>query len=717
MGSYSSGEWTGTSSWVKGLLRVSWSSNGSAANSSNVTVTLYARRSDGGNSYNWSAGSNFWVSCNGSTRYSTHQQVSGSSWTTVASATFTVGHNSDGSKSVSIGGGGSIPGTTFNISSRSATITLDKIPRYTSIVTWVIADNSITQTSATFNWGVTDVISKLEYCIDDSSTWTSLTFDGKSGSFTCSTFEPGTKYKVKLRATRKDSGLTTTSSNIEVDTLPISTINIAGFLNDDNIFEFDIGKDIRFTVKDIDSNEYFVRFYTEVDSGEWGATPLLTKTGITFLEDSPSYILALSSIKDLLYQNCVYSNSKRCKIELGTIINDKEYINTYEGVFYVKDSDPIFGGFSLVNNNTKVNSLFTVNGVAHPEYAVYGFVDTTLFITSANRVKPKNYAIIEEYKVETKFNTLNTILTSSVKKENLPQSSANLSFSLPNAKNVGSYDITVWAIDSRGNETEKITKQLTILSYSAPTTYNISLSRLNQYERQIILNFSSDYTKLVVDGVQKNNITNIQYQCAIYSEEYKDTYTFAKNKDGTLANFSYSTSDNNSTINISRIMDESHGGYFVGNSTSTVLPDGFDSEKNYKVKFIISDELASSTVEILVSTGVPIMFRGSNGQVAIGKSPNEVFSNPEKFQVNGDIRFDYNGTVNTNITDLLKQIIVFTDSTNDGTTEPQNQQEGFLWFEIVDKIYDYDIDNTYTRLIDEESNVIVDEQSRKIVTF
>ena len=116
-------------------------------------------------------------------------------------------------------------------------------------------------------------------------------------------------------------------------------------------------------------------------------------------------------------------------------------------------------------------------------------------------------------------------------------------------------------------------------------------------------------------------------------------------------------------------------------------PDGFKSEENYKVKFIITDEISTSTVEIQVPTGIPIMFRGSNGQVAIGKSPNEVFKNQEKLQVDGDIRFDYLGNRNTNITDILKQMIVVTDSTGGhGTIEPENQPEGFLWFEVVDKI-------------------------------
>ena len=688
MGSYSSGQWTGGNSWCGGLLQASWSSNGSTANSSKVTVTLYARRTDGGNSYNYSTSNNFWVQCNGTTRYATRQQVSGTGWTTVASSTFTVAHNNDGTKSVKIAGGGSIPGTSFSIGSKSTTITLDKIPRYASITTWAIVDGSVTQTTASFQWTVSDEISALEYCINDTDTWVSLEVPGKTGSFSYDGFEPGITYKVKLRVTRKDSGLTTTSNNLEFSTVPITTINISDLLDDAGDFGFDIGNNITFKVNNPDSNEYFIRFYIENDTGEWMLTSL-QPTGITFTESTLSYTLQLSAIANYLYSNCTKSNSKRFKIEFGTTINGKEYIHTYEGIFHVTNSNPTFGGFDLVNNNAKINTLFTINGVSHPEYGVFGYINESAFIASSNRAAGINYATIEQYHVDVKVNSTGIIYSSTASKNSIPES-GSFSFSLSNINNIGTYDITIWAEDSRGNLSQKFTNTFTVLSYSSPTTYNISLNRLNSYEKQIILNFNSDYTKLIVDGVQKNNILNIQYQHAIYTDDYGELYTFAKNSDGTLANFSYSTSDSSATINISRIMDETHGGYFVGNNMES--SDGFSSEKSYKVKFIITDEISSSTVEIQVPTGIPIMFRGSNGQVAIGKSPNDVFKNPEKLQVNGDIRFDYEGIRDTNISDILKQIIVVTDSTGDnGTIEPENQPEGFLWFEIVDKI---DISNT-----------------------
>lgn len=689
MGSYSSGEWVGGNSWCRGWLSASWKSNGSAANSSNVTVTLYARRDTAsGNSFNYSVSNNFWIQCNGTTRYSTCQQVAGTSWTTVASSTFTVGHNNDGSKSITIAGGGSIPGTTFSIGSKSATITLDKIPRYTSITTWVITDNSITQTSASFDWKVADDIKALEYCFNDSNSWISSSFSGKSGSFTCDNLEPGITYKIKLRVTRKDSGLTTTSNNIEFSTVSITTLDISNLVDDSGNFEFDIGKDLKFKIKDIDNNSYFIRFYIEDDSGGWKF--LLGENPVKFTENQAEnywyYVFPISGKANDLYKNCITSNSKKFRIEFGTIINEKEYLHTYEGIFNVTNSNPTFGGFSLVNNNTKINTLFTINETPHPEYGVFGYVDESSLISSSDRANGANYATIYQYHVDVKVNSTGLIYSSTVSNSSIP-STGSFSFVLTNVNNIGTYDISIWAEDSRGNLSPKYTKTFTVLPYSSPTTYNISLSRLNSYERQIILNFSSDYTKLNVNGVQKNRILNIQYQYALYSDDYGEIYTFAKNSDGTLANFSYTTSDNSSVINLSRIMDETHGGYFVGNNDSLETPDGFKSEENYKVKFIITDEISTSTVEIQVPTGIPIMFRGSNGQVAIGKSPNEVFKSQEKFQVDGDIRFDYSGNRNTNITDILKQMIVVTDSTGGhGTIEPENQPEGFLWFEVVDKI-------------------------------
>lgn len=106
------------------------SSNGSSANSSNVTAHLQIRRT---NSYTTTGTFNGSLSINGSSvGVSWHGSIN-SGWVEIASRTVTVGHNADGSKSCNISSSVTGPsGTSLsgNTTTASANVTLDKIARY-----------------------------------------------------------------------------------------------------------------------------------------------------------------------------------------------------------------------------------------------------------------------------------------------------------------------------------------------------------------------------------------------------------------------------------------------------------------------------------------------------------------------------------------------------------------------------------------------------------
>lgn len=123
----------GTNGYLTGQIVWSSTSNGTAANSSNVTATLQLRRT---NSYTTTGTWTGNLSINGnSASYSYYGGIS-SSWVTVSSRTVTVAHNADGSKTCTISGSGTGPsGTSLagKTVSNSANVTLDKIPRQATI--------------------------------------------------------------------------------------------------------------------------------------------------------------------------------------------------------------------------------------------------------------------------------------------------------------------------------------------------------------------------------------------------------------------------------------------------------------------------------------------------------------------------------------------------------------------------------------------------------
>lgn len=124
--------WTGANSWSGGKLVVSSVPN-TAGNYSDVTATLYGCRLDGGKSYNNNA-SDFYITINGTKKtYTSGITISGTSYTRIFSATVRVYHNGDGNKSITISCGGTITGTSYNLSSVSYSLTLDKIARKSSL--------------------------------------------------------------------------------------------------------------------------------------------------------------------------------------------------------------------------------------------------------------------------------------------------------------------------------------------------------------------------------------------------------------------------------------------------------------------------------------------------------------------------------------------------------------------------------------------------------
>lgn len=112
--------------------KIEWASTPkNAANTSDVTAILYYRRNNTG--YTTQGTGNFRLLINGEGSQETEYVSIGTEWVKVMSITKTVSHNSDGSKSVTISASGSIPDTTLSSTSCSGTVTLDTIPRATTL--------------------------------------------------------------------------------------------------------------------------------------------------------------------------------------------------------------------------------------------------------------------------------------------------------------------------------------------------------------------------------------------------------------------------------------------------------------------------------------------------------------------------------------------------------------------------------------------------------
>ena len=587
-----SGSWNFSTNnqYITGRIRWSSTSNGSKANTSTVTAYLDYMKSSSSTAATYGT-FNGAISINGSSgavsKYITLS--ANNSWVNVGSRAVTVGHNNDGSKSTTIAASGGISGTSFSSSSTSKSVALDKIPRYANITTW--KNTAVTQTSATFQWGADASCSAVYYMIGNGS-WAAT-----SGStFTINNLAPNTSYSVKLKVRRSDSGLETTSGAITVKTKPIASIS-------NSSLSFDIGGDLELTLANYALNASTFKFNVERDDGTW-TTSLLEASSD---QNIPGITLPLSGITDTLYSCCTTKNEMNFKISCGTTINGTFYENISYGTARVTDSDPVFTDYSHGNTDTATSSV-----LQNAAYLIQNYGNMQAQISAANRAVPKNHAAVTEYIVEV------TDSKDEVKKQlNAEYSDSEVLINLGTLSEPGDYNIKIYARDSRGNISGTVTKTFHVLPYSRPAS-KVTLARINEFEKEITIDFSSVYSRLKIGTASKNNAFTVKYRYAEVGTSYESTYT---------------TITGITSADIPGSPNELKATYLKDSGDDPFIT--LDIEKSYNFEFVISDRITTTTETTMVDKGIPIFMPCDNGKVTVGMLPD--FDSSADFQVGTDI--------------------------------------------------------------------------------
>ena len=655
-----SGSWTfGTGNgYIHGLVNWSSSSNGSSANSSNVSVAVYFRRTNYGYT-SYGKVNTYCVINGGSQQNETGFSVSMSDpnkWTLVYAKNWTVGHNSDGSKQINIRVWGN---GNFSIGSydTNKTVTLDKIPRYTSIKTWSVAE--VGKTYAKMNWGTADTVDWVRVYLNDSSQWTDNpgSVNGTSGSFvytgeassgasipSVSTLKPGTTYKLKCWVKRKDSQLSTTSSNIEFTTASVATIS-----NLSEGFSYNIGDDLNLTFDNSSENKSWLAFYIKDDSDNWEE---ILKTDEVIQADS--YTWQLSNYASIFYSKLPNDNSKKCKIECGTTITENKQTiscisSKFVGKINVKNSDPVFTDFNYGDEDTSTQAV-----LGNKAYMIKNYGAMKVRIPVAKKAVAKNGASIVKYMI-----SVDGVAIDSYEKKYSDTSEILCELGKYNTDGIGT--ISIYAIDSRGNVSDTVKKSFTVLPYSLPRFSAINLKRLNDYESEIVLDFQGIISKLPVDNVEKNTIKTIGYRYAEEGSSYPANFSVIN---GVTV---FSTSSEYFLSFAQNTSDDTFG--ITGSGSSKLV---LDNNKAYNFQFYIKDSFSNEDhYELNIEQGVPTMFIGDNKQVSVGMIPD--VTRDEKFQVASDILATNSKGEKVGILDSLDKMIIISEN------EPTDQPIGGIW--------------------------------------
>lgn len=516
---------TGNSNW-SWKMEVIENSTNTSSNTSSITINSYLGRP---NSASYFGGNgNVTINCNGEVRsfnktFTYPTNVGAGGWVLMQSESFTVSHNTDGTKTIDVSS--SLSNANFSPSSASASgsITLTKIPRYANITSFVVSKRD--ETSVSISWNADATCDYAWYSKDNGSNWSGLPTNGVVTGLSANT-----SYNFKIRIRRKDSQLTTDSATYSQTTYdyPYCTESPNFILGNALTLKFynPLGRSFNF---------YIIGNGIQINTTYSCNTT--SYTGVNSSETSVPYLYAtIPNAKSGKYQvKVVYGSSTKTRNNGNTYtINENNCIPKVGEITYKDINEETI---KITGNNQRIirnhsNLLFTIGTAT-----------------------AKNGASVSKYEV-----TIGGI-TKSI------SNIGDLNFGTMNLAQ--SSNATLKVIDSRGiTNTKNI--YVTIDNWELPTAL-IDLKRKNNY-------YSETYLK--IDGscsyLNGNNEINIKYQYKKLNDDiYSDLLDIEDNKQIML------DLDNNYQWNIKVIINDK-----LGTTTYNVILERgmpityFDRKKN-----------------------------------------------------------------------------------------------------------------------------------------
>lgn len=251
---------------------------------------------------------------------------------------------------------------------------------------------------------------------------------------------------------------------------------------------------------------------------------------------------------------------------------------------YVVNSDPVFNNFDCEDTNTVTKTLTGSNQKYIRKYS-----NLKVTITSANKMTTQNSATPKYY---------NIVVGN--KSENLDYSTSEISKTI---NNMDDNTVTVFAVDSRGNQKDK-TKALDIVEYSETVLQSVKIERKEGVGETVLISLSGKYANINF-GAKANTVKSIQFRKKSKTENEFGSWVEIKQL---------------VTIN-------TENGTFSCDSKE-ITGQTFTLGTEYDIEVQVKDELSSDTEPVSLNSGKVLLSALKNKGISIGGIYNEKLGGP-----------------------------------------------------------------------------------------
>lgn len=251
---------------------------------------------------------------------------------------------------------------------------------------------------------------------------------------------------------------------------------------------------------------------------------------------------------------------------------------------YVVNSDPTFNNFDCEDSNST-----TVTLTGNNQKYIRKYSSAKVTITSANKMVAKNSATAKYY---------NIIVGN--KSEKLDYSTSNINKVI---NNMDSNTVSVFATDSRGNQTNK-TKSLEIIDYSEIVIQSLNIERKEGVGEKLVIMLSGKYSNTNF-GAKTNSVKSVQLRRKVKNDSNYGDWIDIK----------------------SLITINAENGTFSCNSKE-LTSQTFILGTEYDIEIKIADELSSDTEPVSLNSGKVLLSALKNKGISVGGIYDENLGGP-----------------------------------------------------------------------------------------